>query len=306
MSIWCKFSQKSKIPSEDKTKRDNLKHTISTVKQLLNNVEYSSEKAAILEYAINVIGRELAYSVPSDMLRDGETPEGRDYTIPLPSSIHPLKGDYSLVGVNVISEPWEMDKFSKAIARVKLTDFHQEYGHYTGEYYKEINLAVITNGKHHLSAAFEKGAGSAKLQVYSLKDAFPQLKTDGAYWYSDVFSPYRVCDYRVAVLYELARIKHDLMLPENVDKLIEKQFQKEINPRRSDAYEQALHRVSCLELEVAVKNYQLLELRGKLSPQELSEKAQQLENRCEKFKKDLDEWSQRHYNAWEHNFAEDS
>lgn len=294
------FPRKDKIPNGDRTKQDNLKSTICTVRQLLDNVEYSSEKAAILEYAINIIGRELAYSAPAGMLRTGQTPEDCDYTIPLPSSVLPIRDDYSLVGKNVVSEPWEIDKLSKSIIQVKADGFRQDYGYYTGEYYQEINLAVITNGKHHLSAAFEKGTGSAQLQVYSLNEAFPRLRTDGAFWYLDDNPPYSVFDYRVAALYELARIKHDLMLPENMEKLVKKQFKNEVNQHRSDAYSQLARRVSCLELEIAIKDYQVSELKGQHSSQKLSEKAQQLENMCAELKQNLDQWSQLYYNPWEH------
>lgn len=284
----------------DNKNREAFSSTLRTIQQLLDSAKLSAQKASILEYAIDIIGKELTFSVPATMLRNGVMPENCDYTIPIPGPTQFEKGNYSLSGLNVISDPWAIDRLGKAIIHVDTDGFRQEYGHYTGIYYKEINLAVITNGKHHLSAAIRKGGGQAKLHVYNLSDAFSRLKTDGAYWYLDDYMPSKVFDYRIAILYELARIKYDLMLPENAKALEEKLFENEINQYRSDAYRQATNRISFLELEIAIKNYQIKKLKQQDSSKELPLEIQKLEEKCDQIRTNLDEWSKMYFDPWEH------
>ena len=191
-------------------KKKRFEKTVQTIHTMLNMADCDDEKAAILDYAINVVGRELVYSVSAELLHSGSTPDNREYVIPLGTITKVARLNCQLDGVNVVIDTYDLEKLKKAIVQVSQNGFHQELSYYTGTFYPEINLVVVENGRHHLSAAAVKNSGSAKLQVCDLKKAFPLLHTDGAYWYINDTTPWPVYDYRIAVLYELARIKYDL------------------------------------------------------------------------------------------------
>lgn len=260
----------------DRQKRQCFDKTISTVQQLLDMVNSDIERAEILDYAVNVIGRELAYSVAAELLHFGTTPEEREFYIPPESAKRIANENCSLSGVNIISDTYDLDKLRKAVPQVYLNGFHQELSNYTGTYYPEINLVVVENGRHHLSAAAVKNIGSAKLNIYSLKPAFPRMKTDGAYWYTDDVAPLPVYDYRVAVLYELARIK-DSFLPDNVYDLTSREFLIPEESSKPNAYRDALLRIQWLELEIGIKNFQIALLKKERSPEKLQKDITSLE-----------------------------
>ena len=213
-SLFQKWKQKIDSQHLDNKKKHDYAKTISTVSQVVGSAGNNEERIHILDYAINVIGRELAYSAAAELLHFGNTPEDREYIIPLGSKTWKSNQQFSLAGANIVSDTYDLDKLRKAIPQVFTNGFHQELGNYTGTYYPEINLVIVENGRHHLSAAMTKNLGSAMLYVHSLKEAFPHMKTDGAYWYIDGMKPWTVYDYRVATLYELARMK-DLFSHDN-------------------------------------------------------------------------------------------
>ena len=106
-----------------------------------------------------------------------------------------------------------MSKWFGALKTVIREGFRQSKGDYRGFFYEELKLIVITNGLHHSSIASLMGAGSAKVMFVRLADYFDKLTTDGAHWYfNDEIQKLvdDVGDYRIAVLYELAKRKHQL------------------------------------------------------------------------------------------------
>ena len=83
----------------------------------------------------------------------------------------------------------------------------------TGTLYPEINLVVVSDGRQ---AARMRVTASAKLRVAPLAPCFNTLRTDGAFWYLSEKQDTPVGEFRIAVLYELARQKQSLSQSEAI------------------------------------------------------------------------------------------
>ena len=85
--------------------------TVKTVSHLLDTVFEGSDldiqKAEILNFSIDLIGRELAYSTASRLLRFGTTPENMRFTIPVPMAAYVDRQNLSLSGFNVVSDTYD-------------------------------------------------------------------------------------------------------------------------------------------------------------------------------------------------------
>ena len=269
--------------------------TVKTVSHLLDTVFEGSDldiqKAEILNFSIDLIGRELAYSTASRLLRFGTTPENMRFTIPVPMAAYVDRQNLSLSGFNVVSDTYDCQKLVSAIRHIKSTGFRQ-ISNYTGIYYQEINLAVVENGRHHLSVAMLYDGGSAKLQICSLKKAFGYLTTDGAFWYGADGNPiYQVPDYRLAVLFELARIREKFMLPADTKELKDRIFNipEYVDPRT--AYRESLFRIEWLELELGIKNLQLQKISEHKGHDEIEQELSRLEENTKSLAHELNAWA---------------
>lgn len=282
--------QSEKCPTmKDKEKQKRFENIIRTVNRELEFVETDIQKGMFIDYVIKIVGEELAWNVASRLIYYAKTPENATYTIPAPMDAYVGKENLSLSALNVVIDTYDFDKLKGAIPSVNMRGFRQEMNNYTGTLYPEIKLAVIENGRHHLAVAVTQNAGSAKLQICSLEKLFPTLRTDGAYWYSSNSAPDEVYDYRIAVLYELARMKHELHIPNEINL-------KELELPVIDHYDpillrnEAFFRANILELEVKIRKYQLQLLQGEQRIDEIVPEIKKVEKSLAELKEQFQEW----------------
>lgn len=273
--------------------RKAFSQTVQMVTSLLNLSEQEStldiQKAEVISFSIKLIGKELAFSTASRLLRFGKTPENMQFMIPAPAQAYEGTENLSLSGVNVVSDTYACKKLVDAIGHIKTAGFRQ-INNYTGTYYPEINLAVIENGRHHLSVAMVHNLGSAQLRICSLRKAFGYITTDGAFWYTEGFQRHPVPDYRIAVLFELARLREDLMLPVDDCELPERVFcsPERVNPL--NAFRESQFRVDWLELELGIKKLQLDKLQGNCEPDAIEKELMELTEKNNRLAQRLNTW----------------
>lgn len=273
--------------------REAFIETIQTIQRLMEISDSGKvldiQKLEVINFGIKLIGKELSCSVASRLLRYGKTPENQDFFIPTPTASYQGKENISLTGINVISDTYSCRKLVDSIRHICTAGFRQ-ISNYTGTYYPEINLAVIENGRHHLSVAMVHDTGSALLQICSLKEAFSKVRTDGAFWYMEGIPPRPVPDYRLAVLFELARLRDELMLPASNAELHKRVFHmpEQLNPLT--AFRESRFQVDWLELELAIKNLQLDRLRHHAQPDEIDRKLTELTKRTSSLAQQLNGW----------------
>jgi hypothetical protein len=191
------------------TAKAKYSEMLSTIRKIMDYEENITAKVAFLDFSIDAIGRELEVETTTRILyREGEVPD-EDYNIPIIQECKATKR-VLLREYNVITRPWDSEKLIKAIYSVFKNGFRQDWQSFNGELYPEIKLAVIANGQHHLTAARLKANASADLRIRPLEPYFDKLTTDGAVWHFTDQQDERVGEYRIAVLYELARQKYQL------------------------------------------------------------------------------------------------
>ena len=199
------------------TEQDNKQafyNALHAVEELLsfNQDKDISLQVAVYDFSIKAIAHEISANSACQLFRGEHCPYSKDFRI-LPI----MKGykieSIQFAGYFVVAPVWKMIKWFGALKTVIKEGFRQSKGDYRGFFYEELKLIVITNGLHHSSIASLMGAGSAKVMFVRLADYFDKLTTDGAHWYfNDEIQGLvdDVGDYRIAVLYELAKRKHQL------------------------------------------------------------------------------------------------
>lgn len=263
-----------------KQKGIDFNRTIKNIQSLLDQTTRIIDKVNILDYAIDVIGRDLAYSVAAHMLYHEEPLEVNFADFPPIELESTQADDRCLKKANIISTTYSIEKLHKSIPDVYQYDFHQECSNYTATYYPEINLAVVSSGMHHLSSAYVANLGSAEVQVCSLKSAFPYITTDGYSWKENGVDLNFNIDCRIAILYELARMKDALNLPEHLQDLLKNVplVHKTTNWTRDTP--SALIENDVLKLELELKDHWISLLQQKCdcsaSPHRLDDLAQDI------------------------------
>lgn len=273
----------------DNLKKAQYEKAMYVIQNELQYLDTDLEKGMFIDYAIKVIGEDLAWSTAARLLYYGETPKDISYTIPTSHEAYVGKGNFSLSSLNVVIDTYDLEKIRKALPSVRIKGFRQEMNNYTGTLYPEINMVIIENGRHHLSVAVTEGSGSAKLQICSLKKSFSTLTTDGAYWYLPNMTPDTVHDCRMAILYGLAKMKHELCIPDDLTLTdMELPIADRYDPTtiRNEAY----YHTKILELELKIKKYQLQLLQGEKKAETISTEMEMLKNISADIQKDFRSW----------------
>lgn len=171
----------------------------------------------LIDFLISTVREDMRTSAVSDLIyAAGRRP--RDWRVVL----FPFYGcfqnvqkmDVPFAGNTVISSIYDWGKISHASRDIQCDGFHSDWNYFSGGYYPELHLIAMDNGLHHSCAAAAFHAeGTVKLEVYPLKQIFPIVTTDGVVWnINGEYGPVSrsVVDVRMAILFELARMKEQL------------------------------------------------------------------------------------------------
>ena len=194
--------------------QDNYDSSICIIKNLLGTLSTRIDKIAFLDYMINAIGidiqgdaltRKFCFS-NCQYLNDNQI-----YSKCLP--IFPCRKEVLVDFSNktVVCSPYNINKLTSAITDIHKEGFKFEKNYFSGLYYPDINLLIITNGVHHISATnFLKLDGTCMADVYDMKNCFDLYTIKNNYWYRDSEQLFPMYDYRFGILYYLAKIKNEL------------------------------------------------------------------------------------------------
>ena len=170
----------------------------------------------LLDFLINTVKEDLRTSAAAELLyaAGNDSRDWREALFPFVCWLEDVPEEtVSLAGNTVVSSIWAWDRTSRAAYDIKNQGFHADWNYFSGAYYPELHLIVMENGLHHsCAAATFQADGGIKLDVYSLKRLFPLVTTDGEFWYMKD-NPRATCpvlDVRMAIRFELARMKDDL------------------------------------------------------------------------------------------------
>lgn len=111
----------------------------------------------------------------------------------------------------VVLLPWNRYAFSSIIKSIAEIGFKYIKSNHRGYYFSDLELCYIYNGNHSIATGIIKKTGQIEVKEYDIKNLFKDLTTDGSYWYINGERQLReVFDFRIAILYELAKIKYNL------------------------------------------------------------------------------------------------
>ena len=194
-----------------------------TMSNIRNWVDYAKQNrfrpdaTPLLDFLISTVREDMRTSAVSDLLYSAEcnSRDWRDVLFPFHGCFQNVqKMDIPFAGNTVISSIYDWGKISRASYDIQHDGFHSDWNYFSGGYYPELHLIAMDNGLHHSCAAAAFHAeGTVKLEVYPLKQIFPIVSTDGVFWnINGEYGPVSrsVVDVRMAILFELARMKEDL------------------------------------------------------------------------------------------------
>lgn len=176
---------------------------------------------------MNLVKKDLKYDALTTILYQEEHFE-RDLSTPFPWEVlDAQRNEITRLEVNgtkvidlkesdVIVLPWNRDRFNNAIIGLKNQDFKYDKLNHMAYYYQELDICFVYNGLHSISAGvgYEKGEISASL--VKIDKLFDKIYTDGLFWYNShtdeklvtMHGDIKVQDFRIAILFELARMKY--------------------------------------------------------------------------------------------------
>lgn len=177
------------------------------------------DKLSFIEFAIRAIERDLQHNFTAAFLYEKQNPTRISGVFPIPLAFPEKESvpeeDISLEGKTAIVLPFDQKRIPQSIKDIGARGYHRLQTDVTGQYFPEINLVLIINGRHHAAVDLvkngEQSSVTVRTEVYRLADAFTRLKLspDRQLWICDD-EQLPVTDARFALLYELAKEANEL------------------------------------------------------------------------------------------------
>lgn len=198
----------------------DFSYVMSSIKNWADFAEFQLDRRArieLLDFLIEAVKEDLGSSAAAEVIYTPLGKKTRDWRQALyfarrAGAACAETVRISSAGNKVIISPYDQDKVFFAIRSILDYGFRADYGTYDGAFYPELKLIAVSNGLHHAWVAAQlRQEGEYKVDVYKLEDMFPTIYTDGEFWYNrerpDLKEP--VLDVRMAILYELARMRRE-------------------------------------------------------------------------------------------------
>lgn len=208
-------SEEQSEQASEQIRRDRMRlEYVNALRQIdvfLSQAKNDEIRAAILDYAIKVVKRDLIGEGLAQLVYGKEIPEWRG-AFPLTPPIGERKIiQIDLSSTDVLVTPWNVNRLPGAIFDLLYEPFDRHRSNYTANYYPEIDLVIINNGIHHTAVASVGNGGIIDCYECLLTPSFEHFSTDGAYWNSLESAVWtNVVDFRFALIYTLAKMRYEL------------------------------------------------------------------------------------------------
>lgn len=113
----------------------------------------------------------------------------------------------------VVVVPWDRRRLRLSIETVGAEGFQFDGGKHKAWYFLPLDVCWVFDGRPSIAAGVGLRRGWIRAIECDVSALFGHVHTDGAYWYSR-HSGERLgalCDFRIGILFELARKKHELV-----------------------------------------------------------------------------------------------
>ena len=217
-----KISKEKNIECIGKYKFENA---MSWAKEIVEN-EDKDNIVILLDYILETVKNDLKYSLLTeiiysprfdvlDITRKTFIPQfykdenGDEFSVSYKSDkTVNLKSD------TIISVPYRRERKRNSIINLKNNKFEYIESNHMGKYYEIVDITYIYNGIHSISSGVElcKDGNIEVKEIVRVGELFPHIYTDGVNWintYNDEII-YEVVDFRIAILFEVARLKFNI------------------------------------------------------------------------------------------------
>lgn len=209
-------------------------HAMAFAKKGCSHAETTQEKLTLLDYILDAVREDLKTDLIGSVLyRSENLNRFLDYPI-LPYYYVDEQGTkhrwhaeevgertVSLATDCVLTLPWKQRRLIDAVIASAKEAFQYDPKNQKAYYYHPLGVCYIHNGKHSIAAGMFHKKGTIQALEYDITALFPHVTTNGDHWLNahtgeilelDVMEPQKkVVDFRVAVLYEVARMKWSLL-----------------------------------------------------------------------------------------------
>lgn len=250
--------------------RCRFQRAMSSVHSLFLGAITDMEKAAIYDFAIWAIGRDVAADGCSNLMLGKNVQENRDISYAVFPDIPEARGGSQVVDLakcNAYTGCWNPNRILTSVGSLFESGYHQPSDS-NGVYYPELRFAIMYNGRHHTSLATFLNDCKVNLEVIQLTPYFNAVNTDGAFY--DYLNEYnepqhiRIGEYRMAVLFQLAKERARIEQTHIGDLFTREMMHKHLQEesKQYDRLCDALKEVSYWKQQCTVKDQRIRELEG--------------------------------------------
>lgn len=211
------FKKKTAIPF-GKLEYDNA---VSFAHKALEEYKDKYDKIELLDYLMKTIRVDIQYDYLSKIIYQ-KKPNSLANIIPSyyinesNQKSYIYSGNLIDIKLNdkvVLTFPWEQSRIFRILPVVKKKGFkYMPLNHYS-QYYTQLDICYVTNGNHSIMAGIHYSDGVIQSEIFDVALLYDHLNTDGVSWLSThsncILSA--VKDFRIAILYEISRIKYNLL-----------------------------------------------------------------------------------------------
>ncbi|OZV13653.1 hypothetical protein CIW83_02965 [Tissierella sp. P1] len=193
-------------------------------RQTLEYEETNYDKILILDYMINVIKLDLQYDLLTTILYSEEyfskqvglafpiyyyDEQGNQFET-YPDDGERRKVDLSKDCVLVLS--WNRNRLRNSIKNIYKNKFEYHSSNHLAYYFTRIDVCYAYNGTHSISSGVGHKKGFIEAVECDVSKLFDHVYSDGISWYNihNNSELTIISDFRIAILYELAKIKYNL------------------------------------------------------------------------------------------------
>lgn len=199
-------------------------NTMDFVEQILKYEENIEDQIIIMDYILNIVREDLKTDLLTTIIYSDEYFK-REIDYPFPHEYYDGLGnrfptwckdkiernvDLSKDCVLVLS--WNRERLRNSIKNIYKNEFEYHDSNHLAYYFTHIDVCYAYNGTHSISSGIGHKKGFIKAKECDISKLFDHLYTDGVSWYSvhDNIKLGDIFDFRIAILYELAKIKYNL------------------------------------------------------------------------------------------------
>lgn len=204
---------------------DKFKNALEWANEIVEN-EDKENTLVLLDYIMEMVRNDLKYSLLTEIIyskRFDVLDITRKMFIPQIytnqngvniSVISKEVKEINLIKDTIISVPYRRERKQSAIVYLRNNKFKYMEDNHMGNYYELVDVTYIYNGIHSISGGVElKKDGSIIVKdVVKVSELFEHIHTDGINWIKSHNNEIVDCvaDYRIAILYEVARLKNNI------------------------------------------------------------------------------------------------